>query len=320
MKLQLSIALFAALGLTGSSDASAQDPAPSAEPAPPLTRVALIGASVSAGAGNAAELELGKDARLGAFLDAMLADEHAASEIHDFGDMWFFSNPRKKGRMQLEKALETKPTAIVACDFLFWFAFGQDEEGDRRRAPGLAEGLELLESIEVPLLIGDLPNIEHALAGKGPLGGPLVSRDMFPSEAERLAMNATIRSWAKARPSVEVLALDSIMTAMREGQEMEVHGNRWKPASLEEVLQRDLLHPNVRGSAWVAMYVASALTDFSDIELTDFLWDEAQILANLRDATAEARAEQAERVKRRKERRRKAEERKREKTGSRGGD
>ena len=59
----------------------------------------------------------------------------------------------------------------------------------------------------MPIVLGDLPNIEHALTGAGPFGAPLVHRRMFPTERERRDMNERISEWAKKREQVAVVPL-----------------------------------------------------------------------------------------------------------------
>lgn len=253
--------LAAACGVAVPGDPSA----PSLEvdaPAPIVEdlHIVVIGASVSAGYGNAVELGTRIDVPLGAFLGGFvpgvgtdLSPSGGGPRFTNLGDRWFFANARVAGTKQVNRALHLEPDAIVAVDYLFWSAFGVGRGRDQRREQGLELGLETLSAIELPLVIGDLPNVDHALEGEGPLGRPLIQPWLLPSEDERARCNARIREWAASRPNVRVLALEQSMADFIEQRPLERRGNRWRPESLNTVLQPDLLHPRVRGAAWVAL-------------------------------------------------------------------
>ena len=165
----LDLALSVALLL-----APAQETATAPVERAPLDRVVVLGASVSAGAGTAAELEVRRDVGLGTFLAATYAavpEEPPAPT--DLGSSYFFMDPRANGAKQIAGAREAEATVVVALDFLFWYAFGEKTRRDPRRARGLEDGLRALEKLECPIVLGNLPNIEHALTGVGPFGGQL---------------------------------------------------------------------------------------------------------------------------------------------------
>lgn len=291
--------------------AAVQEPAPAAPAAPPLAKVAFVGASVSAGAWNSKELEISKDVGLGRFLEAAArplpgpAPEGAATlGVLDLGNLYFFSDPRANGRTQLARVAKEEPTALVAVDFLFWYAFGERSRDDPRRVRGLEEGLAALEAYEGPLVVGDLPNIDHALEGKGPLGGPLVHRGMFPSEGERAEMNARIRAWAQERGNTAVVPVAGLVETMLGGGPIEVRGGRWERGDVAEALQPDRLHPTVLGTSWTALHVADALVSLGLAEPERFLWDGAEVARRVVAATEEERREKAERDARKEERRR----------------
>ena len=50
---------------------------------------------------------------------------------------------------------------IVAIDFLFWFGYGAGKDAEGRMA-SLEQGLDLLEGLMGPILLGDLPDVRHA--------------------------------------------------------------------------------------------------------------------------------------------------------------
>ena len=294
----LAVAFVAVLCLAPAG--RAQDPV--AVPAPrvelqtqhPLSRVAFIGASVSAGFGNARELKVGRNVKLGHFFEQMLGQEHGQSQIHNFGSSQFFTAPLELGERQVASALEKQPTLVVGIDFLFWYAFGFPRIGNARRLEGLRKGLKRLESVDCLLIVGDLPNVDHALHGKSPLraGHAILSPGQIPSEEERLQMNRMIREWAAGRKNVTVFPLADLMKQMVGGDKMTLQGNEWKVEELDQVLQPDLLHPRVRGMVWVAMYVAEATAHLPGVEKADFIWSESEIRKELWASLEPARAKQ----------------------------
>ncbi|MCA9001462.1 MAG: hypothetical protein KDB61_06035, partial [Planctomycetes bacterium] len=241
----------------------------------PLTRVAFIGASVSDGFGNSFELEVGRNVPLGSFFRQTLAEKHAHARIFDYGSSQFFLEPERRGKKQLVEALKEKPTLVVGVDFLFWYAFGFPKPGSPRRAEGLEEGLKLLESIHCPLIIGDLPNVDHAFEGSSPLRGghPILSPGQICPDALRLKLNERIRQWAAERDNVRVFPLSDLLHRMVKGGEMTVHGNRWVVEDMGEILQKDRLHPKVRGTTWTALFLADFALNVPGVGEGDFVWD-----------------------------------------------
>ncbi|MCP5024044.1 MAG: hypothetical protein GY930_20040 [bacterium] len=282
----------------------------------PLSRVAFIGASVSAGFGNARELKVGRSVKLGGFFEQMLLEEGISSEVYDFGSNQFFLDPLDTGKQQIEKASAINPTLIVGIDYLFWYAFGYPRMGNPRRTEGLRMGLKRLDSIDCHLIVGDLPNVDHALTGSSPLRGghPILRKGQIPGEQERIEMNKLIHEWASKKPNVEIFPLDKLMKQMVAGDEMELQGNTWKVEKLDHVLQSDLLHPKVRGSVWVAMHVAQASVQLPGVESADFNWDEAKIRERIWSSLEGARDKQAKLDARRKARRAKLDRKKAEVT------
>ncbi|MDF1839169.1 MAG: hypothetical protein P1V35_14975 [Planctomycetota bacterium] len=292
--------------------AKLQEPATQgAKQVSPLSKVAFIGASVSAGFGNASELKVGRNVPLGTYFEAMLPAEAGAHTIHNFGSAQFFTSPLKLGKRQVENALAEEPSMVVGVDFLFWYAFGYPRPGNSRRMEGLRLGLAQLEDLTCPLIVGDLPNVDHALNGQSPLraGHPILQRGQLPDETERLQMNRLIHAWAAERENVRVFPLAELMRRMISGEEMKLQGNAWKVENLDQILQKDLLHPRSRGMVWVALYVADFTLQWPGVERTRFDWKENSIQLKLKDFLKPARAKQAALELRRKERRAKRDKR-----------
>ena len=84
-------------------------------------RVAVIGASASAG--------FGLEVRLGGVVEAALGER--VVEVLDAGDSFFFTSPVSRGQAAVDKALAFEPTLVPAPDFPFWFAYGARPDGAR---------------------------------------------------------------------------------------------------------------------------------------------------------------------------------------------
>lgn len=278
-------------------------------------RVSVIGASVSAGAGNSLELVTGRDVRFGAFLQCMLPQ--AGTRVFDHGDLWFFTEPIVRGKAQVDAALAEEPTLVVALDFLFWYGYGDGYVSDDDRLADLELGLAQLDRFACPIVIGDLPDITAALQGKGPLGMPVVTRGMIPREVALNRLNTRIAFWLAERPRVSLVPIGPMLTRMRGGLQLELRGNSWKPEALVEVLQPDLLHPTVRGTIWVALatvdVIARAHPAFAESALE---FDEHKVRERLLAATADERAKEEQKRAKWAERRRRAEERDRAREGA----
>jgi len=257
-------------GATGeAADRKGAEPEVPEDPA----RVVFIGASVTAGYGTASELGTRREVDLATFASAFLPGDAADPEFVDHSQRFFFTDADLHGLRLVSLAQGEEPDAVVALDFLFWYAFGQGDEDDPRRERGLENGLLVLEQVEVPLVIGDLPNIDHALRGEGPFGGPIVHRGLFPTEEERLRMNARIRAWAAERDDVLVVSLEGFTADAVALEPFAMRENEWRPETLGEVLQSDLLHPTPRGTLWVALAALDGLARLGAIDGGDMDWD-----------------------------------------------
>ena len=114
------------------------------------------------------------------------------------------------------------------------------------------------------------------------------------------------------------MPLAGLMEDLRSGGAMEIEGNRWEVKSVADALQKDLLHPSVRGGVWTSMVLARSMTDWSRVSKSDFVWNEEAISKRVWEATEEARAKRKASQERAEKRRQAREKRKREAAG--GGD
>ena len=215
--------VIAALVLCGCSEGSFFGPPPPPAPAPtvPFTRVAVIGASVSAGMNGGPIAQI---------LDARLDD---GSEVFDAADVWTFQAPVEKLRDQVDRALAFGPTAVVAIDAVFWCAYGSGAREARLR-----RCLDILARIDAPLFLGDLPDMRNA-------AGWMLPPAAVPSVDELRVLNAAIAAWASGRDNVRIVPLSEWNKPLLEGDR-----------KLKALMSADGLHPNRRGVGYLLRRLA----------------------------------------------------------------
>lgn len=251
-------------------------------PSPLLERVAVIGASVSSGSGML--YEIGAHASLVPTLQAAIAPgawPEGSKAPHDGGMFAMFTNPSTFGPIQVQSALQTEPTLVIALDFLFWYAHGFMR--DEWRMTKLEEGLAVLDRFQCPMLVGDLPGIEFALDGKSRLtGGPLVWSGMLPNAEIRAKLNARIHAWAAEREHVTVAPMASFVEEAYAGPDF------------AELIQEDMLHPTVKGALTLLLQSLEKLVEARpELDRSHIVWDidAAKALVFERTAAARAKAE-----------------------------
>lgn len=316
----ISAALFA-LQLAAPG-ALAQGPANPAAPADGprdaaqlLERVVAVGASVTAGFGLDAELEV--TAPLELFLDAALAAPHGT--VRSLGNGFFFMDPLEVGAKMIAQAKELDPTLLVAVDFLFWYGYGT-LPSDAARLERLDQGLELLAGFDCPMVVADFPDAHPALKGSSPLmgGGPIIGPDQIPSTAALRELNDRLRDWAANRPNVILLPLAGFLEHLRQGDPQRVAGEELGADALDRLLQKDLLHPTVEGTALIALFALDAARRAEGIPAGALAEGTKPVIEGVRERTEKERAKKREREKKREERR-KAREEKEAKEGAGGG-
>lgn len=301
---------FTFAALTGSL--RAQD-APAASADTLLQRVVVIGASASDGFGLEAELET--PAGLEVFLDAAWTAPRAKVVSHATNQ--FFFDPRGVGRDQIDAAREAKPTLVFAVDFAFWFGYGVQASDDARLAL-LDKGLAMLDELEAPILLGDFPDMRPALKGEGPFGQPMLMPSQIPSVEAIARLNARLDEWSAERPRVLRVPLADFVARLQTGRDLELRGQRWSKDESGRLLQRDLLHPSVEGTAAMALLALDALErGREEVAPDDVKWKVDEVVEGVMETTRPAR--EARRAKRaaREERMRK---RKQEREGDGDGD
>lgn len=229
-----------------------------AAPSDPLARIAVIGASASAGWGVVVEDGPSSESvpihhrhvDLAEILPVVLSGANPTVTRH--ADISFFGNPRKVGRIEMDAALATKPTLIVAVDFLFWYGYGARPDASRMKM--LERGLDELERFDGPIVVGDIPDVSDATDVE-PFA--FLSRRQVPSPETLAALNARIHAWADACPRIHRVPLTDTIEAWRRGVPPDLNGHAW-PADCR-LIQFDRLHPTAEGLVATAELVAGVI-------------------------------------------------------------
>jgi hypothetical protein len=216
-------------------------------------RIAIVGASASDGFGVAVSNGSAQPfkAELVDMRDVLLAAAKPGTTelVAHYATGMFFSDPITRGEDAVTRALETKPTLLLAADFLFWYAYGGGGIGktpirtEADRASLFERGLAQLDRVVaagVPLVVGNLPDMR---ASKG----RMMAAMQLPEHATLESLNARLADWAKGKSRVRVLSLARVNDETRSGEPIRVGRVQWDPAKQGPVMQRDRLHPAFPG-------------------------------------------------------------------------
>ena len=224
-------------------------PAPVPLDAALFERVVIVGASMSAGFNL--QLETGVDTRLADALGEALLVEH--NLVHDGATSMLFLDTEPMAAEMIAAARAAEPTLVLAVDFPFWFLYGPARSVEDRLAR-LDRGLELLASLDAPVLVGDVPFME------GAAGGMIPHASMPPAEAFTPA-NGRIAAWADEDEDRVLVGLSAFNRTLRDGGAFEVAGHTWDPAMDGPLLQADELHPNLAGTAVLVVQTLARLAE-----------------------------------------------------------
>jgi hypothetical protein len=213
---------------------------------PPLfERIVLLGASVSDGFVSSEPLGGPKTPtyRFENFIGAAVngSREHVLTRAHRF----MFMNPLETTQKRIAETLEAKPTLVIALDALFWFCYGEGLTAEAR-LKRFEEGLELLSRINVPMVIGDLPDASQAV-------GKILGKGQMPDLATLAACNDRLKAWAAEKKSVTIFPLSVVMAKATADEELSVGGVTVPGGKTRSLLQRDSLHPSRHGLAALAI-------------------------------------------------------------------
>jgi hypothetical protein len=269
-------ALVVGVGL--SRDARAQSSA-LAPTTPPKTQVvAVIGASVSAGVDMRSEMahQTGMSAPAGPSQTVTVTeilravwrvDGAPGVDVRDFSDKFVFLLSDVEREAQMARALQAKPSLVIAIDYLFWFGYGPltgvrdedgvmaiptDEQAKAQRLAHLERGLAILDRCDVPILVGDFPDMSNA--------NRLVLNPAWrPDTATLTALNQRVTDYAKKRPNVRVFPLAERVAELQTKAYRIEHDGVAYEAQRKELFQFDMLHPNRVGMAVLGEHLLAAI-------------------------------------------------------------
>ncbi|MBI5434637.1 MAG: hypothetical protein HZA52_17530 [Planctomycetes bacterium] len=209
----------------------------------PLAKVAIVGASVSAGFGldPSADPMLGEKSKvtLARIVDASILGAHATPV--DQSDLMFFTAAKASAKRAVKNAAAAKPSMLVALDYVFWLGYG---DGDpKQRLDRLADGLKALESVRCPVLLGDFPDFNGTTVD--PM---MLPPNSIPSKETVAKLNAACRAWAQGRDNVIVVPVSELFRKLAAGEAIEVGGNALGADARARLMQRDGLHTTLEGT------------------------------------------------------------------------
>ena len=241
-----------------------------AEEKAPWERIVIIGASVSQGF-TASEPFGGpktKELALDRYFDAALLAPHEPPQ--NLANAMFFMLPDDMGHAQIRQAVTNHPTLVIGIDFLFWFCYGHGET-DRDRLDHFEKGLKLLEAVECPLIIGDIPDASAAVYR-------MLSPREMPSPKARAAANRRLKEWAARRKQVTVVPLAEFMRAVTANKALTVHGYAFAGGATRALLQGDRLHPSPRGCAVLTVSILDAfMGGHPGLDASTVRWDPEEV-------------------------------------------
>jgi hypothetical protein len=217
---------------------AAVDPGPSL----PTQRIAIVGASVSAGFGGTPFVDAFRQAT-----KPCPGVPRCTAAVESWANIMLFRDPVGETKLQLTKATQLGATTVVALDLLFWHVYNV-----RDIEPALAE-LDKLHATGAWILVGDVPLITTA-------SELLLPKQAIPPQDVLDAANQRIATWAK-RDRILLVPLGEWTAPLRAGGEIEIAPGEQVPAA--SLMAIDGLHANPLGT-W---YLLSRLDRFIEERL-----------------------------------------------------
>jgi hypothetical protein len=247
-----------------------------------LSRIGVIGASVSDG--FLLPLEVDAMVTLADTLQAAIA-EPVSAPVRRSSSM-FFRNPIGHGERFVEALSREQPSLVVGIDFLFWFAYGFGYSEPERIAL-FETGLDLLRRLDGWLVIGDLPDMSRATRGVGITGRPMITALHVPAPETLARLNARLREFAAERGRVAIVPLAEFVARVNRNEPLEIRGARFEGDLVARLLDRDLLHTTFEGQIALTMLIADSMAkSVAGLEAEDFVFDAAKIRRRVLDARA----------------------------------
>lgn len=226
---------------------SATAPAAAAKAEPFHVRV--IGASVSGGFRDGpmtGASETGETVTMQHLLKAWCGEHGKATTHTPLQMMAMFTAPERIGEDQIKGVLKAKPDAVLAVDFPFWFAYGYmkgDDEAKARREL-LQKGLAMLGKLEMPVVIGDLPDMQGAARR-------MLNPAQIPNQEQLKVLNEDLAKFVGEHKNVRLVPLAATVAVMKDqGVALPLQDGPL-PTAPGTLLQGDRLHANRLGMAFL---------------------------------------------------------------------
>ena len=243
--------------------------------AKPLSRIAVIGASMSDGFGVRVSTTLadGKKISEGVNLAELVkvACKDPSVVVVSYTSSMYFMNPARTAKSSATRACgdnaQEMPTCVLAVDWLFWNGYGVSNvrgeklSGDTERMELLDNALACLEPMcaaNIPIVLGDFPDMHSAI------GGGMISAPMVPSVECLAALNARVAQWALTKKNVCVVSLSKLTQDLLQKKSIHAAGREWDAQTLGPLLQKDRLHPTFAGTVTVLAAALDALDTKTD--------------------------------------------------------
>ncbi|MSR28386.1 MAG: hypothetical protein EXS03_02275 [Phycisphaerales bacterium] len=287
------VAILVAAAITHSVLCGEPTAAPSIEPGHLYDRIAVVGASASDGFGVVIRWDISEanPHPVAIHLNLTTVLRHAARAglpanegaprpiIHHYASGLFFASPGTVGRSEVDRALKSKPTLVIALDYLFWWVYGtvdgsgQPMADEAARLANLELGLSQLDRVlaeGTPIIIGDLPNMKDAI-------GKMLSAAQVPSPETLVKANERIGAWVSTRPGVRMVPLAAILASLKRGETVTLGGSQWDPAKCGAMLQGDQLHPTFCGTVALAAGIMMTASEFDPSSASPWTMDPVAI-------------------------------------------
>ena len=240
-----------------------------------LSRIAVIGASMSDGFGVRVSTTLadGKKISEGVNLSELVkvACKDPSVVVSNYTSSMYFMNPARTAKSSATRACgdnaQEMPTCVLAVDWLFWNGYGVSNvrgeklSSDTERMELLDNALACLEPMcaaNIPIVLGDFPDMHSAI------GGGMISAPMVPSVECLAALNARVAQWALTKKNVCVVSLSKLTQDLLQKKSIHAAGREWDAQTLGPLLQKDRLHPTFAGTVTVLAAALDALDTKTD--------------------------------------------------------
>ena len=138
---------------------------------------------------------------------------------------------------------------------MFWFGHGKppkDISAPVYRMEQLNFALRLLEQIDAPIIIGNLPDVRVAI-------GKVLSASQVPTSATLVKLNDRIQTWGDEHENVTVIDAFALGLKLINDEAITIRNQSWPSGSQEKLLQDDMLHTTLEGTVAVSLLAISSV-------------------------------------------------------------